>query len=242
MLTLIALFFSHADLFAKSTVLKISTPFPEKSAEAETWKVDAKKVLKKDLKIDWNWSQPEKLALEALSKEKIDGIIISGPSLNAMSKTASMIEKPYLYPQKDDAAKFLQKNKKIIESELSNYGLYPWRQFYIAPVYFYAKKDFEKTKDFSNVKIWLWSAASPVKNWIDEQKAKAVSSPPQKVLEKLKNGEIEMVFGIESAVERLDWAKQATFKSKTAIAQAFGYILIRKKIYDKFSKSQQDIE
>ncbi len=234
-------FFQSSTLLAEKPInLKISVPFPENSPEAAFWLEAAKKWKKQSIDIEWSWLQVEKISLESLAKEKTDGVILIGPALVALSKTFSEVERPYAYATKDEADKFLQKNNSVITSELENYGVCPWVRFYVGEVYLYGRKNFEK--DYKGAKIWQWGQNSPFKDWIIEKKAVVVLANSQQVLEKLEKGEIDLVYGLETAVERMRWQKVASFKSQKPIAHAFGYLLLRTKLYATLPKSSKNLK
>ena len=242
MLTIFIIWFFQPEVFAKNLVLKMNAPFPEKSLEGKFWQEKSLQMKKNNIEIEWLWLQPEKVALESLAKGKTDGVILSGPILTALSPTIRGNEKPYAYSEKTDSDLFLQNNKKAIAKELLQYDLVDWIQFYMEPIFIYSRKDFGKKINFENLKIWVWPSDVIFKDWIVAQKAKPVSFPLRDVLTKLKSGEIDMVYGIDSAIKRLEWNSKASFKSDRPVAHAYGHWLLREKKYLQLPPAARELK
>ena len=128
----------------------------------------------------------------------------------------------------------LKKNWKTTDSILGC-------SFWVEPIFIYTKKDLPKDNKFEGLKIWLWPGDAVFKDWIAKQKAKEVPAQPPEVLTKLEKNEIEVVYGIDSAVKRMNWQKLAKFKSEKPVSYAYGFLLVRKKVFNVFNKEQKKL-
>jgi len=234
-------------VLAQGKIIKLATLAPQgttmyKAIEKMADEIKAKTGGKVTFRIyAGGTAGDEKDVVRKMRIGQLQAAALTGVGLGMIEPEVRVLELPFLFKTYSQADRVYAQMFPYFQQKFDQKGfvLLAWAE--VGFVKIFSNKPIRQISDFKGVKMWMWEGDPLAQAMFESLNVVPVPLAITDVLTSLQTGLIDGAYAPELGAIAFQWHTKTKFVTNVNLVDATGGLIITKKAWAKFSKSEQDI-